>query len=251
MRVVGVVDLRNGCAVHARAGDRSRYEPVERIADAAIQPGDAVAIARVYRDRWGIDELYVADLDAIAGWTPQDRRVSELTALAAVWLDAGVASENRARRALTLGIARVIVGLETLTSWDALREITSAVGGARVAFSLDLRGGELMARGDIAREPVHVVASRAVTAGVGSLIVIDVTRVGTGLGLDLELIRRIRRESPATELLAGGGIRNLEDVCGLADAGCDGVLIATALHRDVLTASDVAVARRIGAESRR
>ena len=245
MRVVGVVDLRNGCAVHARAGDRSRYEPIERIADATIQPGDAVAVARAYRDRWGIDELYVADLDAIAGRTPQDRRVSELTALVPVWLDAGVASEDRARSALTLGIARVIVGLETLGSWDALREITSAVGGVRVAFSLDLRDGELMSCGDIAREPAHVAASRAVTAGVGSLIVIDVARVGTGVGLDLELIRRIRRESPVTELLAGGGIRNLDDMRGLADVGCDGVLIATALQRGALTAADVAVARTL------
>ena len=135
--------------------------------------------------------------------------------------------------------------LETLGSWDALREITSAVGGARVAFSLDLRDGELMSCGDIAREPAHVAASRAVTAGVGSLIVIDVARVGTGVGLDLELIRRIRRESPVTELLAGGGIRNLDDMRGLADVGCDGVLIATALQRGALTAADVAVARTL------
>src|SRR5438477_544609 len=100
MRVLGVIDLMHGCAVHARAGDREHYEPVRAVAGAVIDAGDPVALARAYRDRFGLDELYVADLDAILGGAPQGRRVSDLAAVADVWLDAGVSSVYSARHAL-------------------------------------------------------------------------------------------------------------------------------------------------------
>ena len=42
--------------------------------------------------------------------------------------------------------------------------------------------------------------------------------------------RRVRRAVPDVALLAGGGVRGPEDLQRLADAGCDGALVATALH---------------------
>ena len=60
MRVIGVLDLANGRAVHARGGVRRHYAPVEAVAGVPIDPGDALQVARIYVDRLGLDELYVA-----------------------------------------------------------------------------------------------------------------------------------------------------------------------------------------------
>src|SRR5690606_7074057 len=139
MRVIGVLDLAGGHAVHARRGERKRYLPVEAVAGSSITPSAALALARAYIDRFGLDELYAADLDAILRRTPQDVLAARLAAMGALWLDAGVASVEQARRALGLGAARVVVGLETLPSFGVLQDICTAIGGARVAFSLDLR----------------------------------------------------------------------------------------------------------------
>ena len=257
MRVIGVIDLLGGRAVHARAGHRESYAPVATIAGSRIEPGDALAVARAYMDRLGLTELYAADLDAIlgldeAGRTSQSTVVAAVAALGApLWLDAGVSTADHARHALALGAARVVVGLETLTSFDALAEICTAVGGGRVAFSLDLRNGEptvgTVVNGDIPRgEPAHLVAARAADAGADSVIVIDLARVGTGTGLDMGLIARVRSAAPGVTLLAGGGVRGLEDIAQLADAGCHGVLVATALHDGRLGVAEVAAARRLG-----
>ena len=140
MQVIGVVDVLGGQAVHACAGHRERYVPVESVAGFPIPRGDALALARAYVERLGLSELYAADLDAILGRIPQDAVAAQLAAVGPpLWLDAGVSSTAAALRAVGLSAARVIVGLETLPSFDMLRLICEAVGGDRVAFSLDLR----------------------------------------------------------------------------------------------------------------
>jgi phosphoribosylformimino-5-aminoimidazole carboxamide ribotide isomerase len=45
----------------------------------------------------------------------------------------------------------------------------------------------------------------------------------------------LREVLPGVMLLAGGGVRGPEDVTRLAEAGCDGVLVATALQDGRLT----------------
>jgi phosphoribosylformimino-5-aminoimidazole carboxamide ribotide isomerase len=246
MRVIGVVDLKGGRAVHARAGRRELYAPVAAVAGAAIEPpGDALALARRYLGELGVGELYVADLDAIAGGPPQRALVAALAALGApLWLDAGVATVEGAREALAAGAARVVVGLETLGSLDALADVCAAVGAGRVAFSLDLRDGVPLApAGSLApgTSPA-TIAARAAASGVGAIIVLDLARVGTGRGLDLALLAAVHAAAPGVALLAGGGVRGPDDLAALAAAGCDGALVATALHDGRLDARDVAAA---------
>lgn len=264
MRVVGVVDLLGDRAVHARGGQRNLYAPVVMVAGEAIAAGDAAAVARAYVDRLGLDDLYVADLTAIAtslkfARTPRKQLTVEPAAHertldgvnacgVSLWLDAGTASVDDARHAQHLGARHVVVGLETLPSWRVLEDICHAIGREHVAFSLDLRdGAPLSALGLVSsRTRPETVVELAADAGVASVIVLDLARVGTGAGPDLETIEEVRRAVPGVELLAGGGVRGPVDLVRLADAGCNGALVATALHDGRLGAADIAAARRRG-----
>jgi phosphoribosylformimino-5-aminoimidazole carboxamide ribotide isomerase len=219
MKTIGVIDLRGGVAVHARGGTRREYTPI----------GDAVDLARAYVERGGVGDIYVADLDAIDG--APDLASSTVRAVAAigapVWLDAGITSVERARAALDAGASRVVVGLETLTSFEALRAICDAAGSERVAFSLDLRDGAPLGIGR--GEDACALVDRAAAAGAGAVIVLDLARVGMRTGLDLDLLRRVRAVAPDVELIAGGGVRGDGDLKALEEAGCQGALVGTML----------------------
>src|SRR3989442_10767132 len=102
MRVIGVLDLLAGRAVHARAGRRDAYGPVQPAALPLGEAGNARALAQAYVERLGLTELYAADLDAIVGAAPQDTLVASLATVARLWLDAGVSSADRARDAVAL-----------------------------------------------------------------------------------------------------------------------------------------------------
>ena len=62
--LIPVIDLKDGGVVHARAGKRADYRPLETPFGLADDP---VAIARALLAVTDSPILYVADLDAIAG----------------------------------------------------------------------------------------------------------------------------------------------------------------------------------------
>lgn len=241
--------------MHARAGARDRYAPVQNAAGWPIDPGNARTLAEIYTDVLGISQIYAADLDGILHRRPQDEMTRGLASLSApLWLDAGVRSVDDARRAIALGVSRVIVGLETLPSFDLLSDICAAVGGDRVAFSLDLHDGQpLITNGARADDAARVgdaqtpeeIAALAAISGANTVIVIDLARVGTGRGIDAGLLSRIRSAVPGPSLVAGGGVRGWDDLVLVARTGCDAALVATALHTGAISAEQISEAEKL------
>jgi phosphoribosylformimino-5-aminoimidazole carboxamide ribotide isomerase len=241
MRVIPVIDLNGGVAVHAVRGDRERYRPLKsRIADGA----DPLDVARAVRDRLGLDELYVADLDAIAGGPGHLEVLGALAREARVMVDAGTATPAAVAPLLALGAARVIVGTESLPSVAAFRRLRAELPDAPLVLSLDLRAGAVLSpEGDLAgRDPADALA-RLCDAGVREAIVLDLTRVGSGSGPDVALIAELRSRVPEVDLLAGGGVRDAADLRALADAGAAGALVATALHSGAIGADELRALR--------
>jgi phosphoribosylformimino-5-aminoimidazole carboxamide ribotide isomerase len=237
MQLIGVIDVMAGRAVRARGGIRDRYAPVGTIGETAID-GDPLALARTYVDRFGLSTLYAADLDAIGGGPTNGAVIRGLAHVAPVWVDAGISSAESARHLIGLGAARAVIALETLKSFAALSAICTTVGGEQVAFSLDLRAGEpLTTSGLVLDESAESIAARAAGAGAEVIIVIDLARVGAATGPDFDLLARVRAAAPGARLFAGGGIRGVADLTRLAALGCDGALVASALHDGALSAS--------------
>jgi phosphoribosylformimino-5-aminoimidazole carboxamide ribotide isomerase len=65
--------------------------------------------------------------------------------------------------------------------------------------------------------------------GVSRVIVLDLTRVGSGEGVNEDFLKKVLK-TVAMDVYAGGGVRDLEDLVKLKDLGVSGVLVATALH---------------------
>jgi phosphoribosylformimino-5-aminoimidazole carboxamide ribotide isomerase len=237
IEVIPVLDISGGIAVHARGGVRDRYAPVESVLSPGA-PGDALAIARAYR-RLGARRCYVADLDAIRGRPAQLDLLSRLRGSAGfngpIMVDAGIATPEEASPVAADGHA-LVVGLENMRSLAAL---TALAWRWRVVFSIDLRDGEPIRRPELAGDPrthdIVALARAAAEADVAEVLLLDLARVGRETGPDVTQLQAVREVLPDAGLLVGGGVRNQEDLAMLAEAGCDGALVATALHRGVIT----------------
>jgi phosphoribosylformimino-5-aminoimidazole carboxamide ribotide isomerase len=237
MRVIPVIDLKGGVAVHAVRGDRERYRPLRsRIAEGS----DPVQLTRAVRERFGLDELYVADLDAIGGGPGSPDVVAALAREGRVMVDAGTAAATGVARLLELGVARVVIGTESLPSADAFRRLIAEVPDAPLVLSLDLRRGHLVSPYPALSgiDAVDALA-RFAEAGAREAIVLDLARVGSGEGPDVTLLGELHARFPDVELLAGGGVRDAADLRALAGAGASGALVATALHDGAIDAGEL------------
>lgn len=257
MLIIPVLDLSGGIAVHARAGDRSRYEPV-RSTLAPEAEGDPVVLLRAFRETLGATECYIADLDAIQGGAIQRSILRELAQFETrfagpLLVDAGTHQPGGSFEVLACGASEVVIGLESLRAFADLAAIVELAGPSRVVFSLDLRLGSPIlhpAMQDARGFPpdARSLAAQAVDAGVRSLLLLDVGRVGTGCGVDLGLLESLRRHFGSERLLAGGGVLTRRDLDRMRDAGCDAALVASAIHSGRIGAADVvALAEPVGA----
>ena len=243
MRVIPVIDLKDGIAVHAIGGNRDQYLPVR----SCIGSADPKELAEAF-SQLGLCEIYVADLDAIAGGEPQ---VNAYAAVAhsgvSLWLDSGIGDRPRAQHiaelTTQLNCGGVIAGLESVASLEVLAHILDVVGCDRLVFSLDMKHGLPYTSSPSWRDQSGLEIAHAVCAlGIRRFIVLDLADVGTGQGTStLKLCQQLRASAPkGTELVAGGGVRHAGDLQVLARAGCDGALVATALHDASITRDGLA-----------
>lgn len=229
MRVVAVLDLRGGKVVHGVAGHREVYRPIVSRLTNSVEP---IEVARALRSRLLRNELYLADLDAIAGADPN---LSVCTALQrdgfTLWVDAGIRSAEKVPPLINVGVERIVVGLETVAGPDVLSEICAA-HGERVVFSLDLRDGQPLGQLESWQGcDAWTIACQAVEIGVSRLLVLDLARVGVGGGTGTEdLLVQLAARFPGLELSAGGGIRGRADLERLRACGVKAALVASALH---------------------
>jgi phosphoribosylformimino-5-aminoimidazole carboxamide ribotide isomerase len=230
-RVIPVLDVKDGLAVHAVAGQRSHYRPVRSLLHPSAGP---LELARACRDVLGFHELYLADLDAIAGHKRNHALYSELTGLdLKVWIDAGIRSENDLHGLVENPRITIVVGLETIRGASDLEAILRRAGEERVVFSLDLFAGSPRVSADavwISAYPDEL-ACQLVDLGVRRLLLLELSRVGTGSGTGTgSLQSRLRARHPELEISVGGGISGLEGIHTVRDQGAAAVLIGSALH---------------------
>jgi phosphoribosylformimino-5-aminoimidazole carboxamide ribotide isomerase len=242
MAILPVLDLLGGQVVRGVGGRRHEYRP---IVSKLVDSSDPLLVAEAMRERFGLSEFYVADLDAIQGQKPQFKLIRKLQANAFdLWIDAGITSAFGVALAIlpTSTRPRVIVGLESIEGPDALTAINRKHPIDQIVFSLDLKNGMPLGNATAWRtEDPWLIACRVVEMGVKSLIVLDLARVGEGTGIGTEAIcERLKREFPYVQLTAGGGVRGINDVLRLHSIGVDYVLVASALHDGRITPENVA-----------
>jgi phosphoribosylformimino-5-aminoimidazole carboxamide ribotide isomerase len=238
LKVIPVIDILNGEVVHAVRGKRKEYKPLQSVLTTSTSPA---AVAKTFREL-GFSELYVADLDAIVECTDTFQQLKQIADESGLKLmvDAGVTSVARAQKLLESGVEKLVVGTETLGSRGFVAEAARRFGGGRVVLSLDMRGeAVVVGAGFNGCTEAMCLLREFADAGVSQFIVLDLLRVGSGEGVNLDFLRRVRTELPAVEVYVGGGVRGVADLLELKKLGVAGALVATALHKGKISVKDL------------
>lgn len=249
--VIPVLDLMIGQIVLAQGGNRDRYLPVE---SRLIKSSDPVAVARAMFQQTGCDCLYLADIDSFSGAMPNWNVYRDLLETGfGLWVDADWLSGDRylqiADRIERPERFKVIVSSETMQTDDQFEVFDRLLQlGMQTVFSLDKKGEHVIVRptSSLDDDPLALI-EKAWDAGVRDLIVLDLSLVGT-LGADdrkrhrtetQAMIEKINQCYSGATIISGGGVATANDVQMWLDAGCDHVLVASAIHDCRLTPDEI------------
>jgi phosphoribosylformimino-5-aminoimidazole carboxamide ribotide isomerase len=212
MHLVLAMDLRQNLVVHGKSGLRETYKPLTWGCSPTADPvGFVEAIAPKF--------IYIADLDRIEGTGSHDALIRDCARLVeCCYVDRGARSPSD----MLEGEHIVnIVGTET-----GGNDLSAYHGGF---LSIDIKEGKVIPSG---KNPVEIL-TLAQDWNFSGCILLNVSAVGTGSGLDPTLLGKIR-DAYAGQLFYGGGVATVEDLACLERAGFDGAIIATALHRGII-----------------
>jgi phosphoribosylformimino-5-aminoimidazole carboxamide ribotide isomerase len=220
------IDLKGGKCVRLHQGD---------MAQATVYGDDPVAMAWRWEAEGG-EWLHVVDLDgAIAGRPEQLGVVAEICSELAipVELGGGLRREDHARAALAVGVTRVVLGTVALED-PALVERLCREFPDRVVVALDARGGKVAVKGWTETTAILAVdAARGLAdRGVAAILFTDISRDGTGRGVNVEATARLA-DGLGIPVIASGGVASIDDVRrvkAVEARGVEGVVVGRALY---------------------
>lgn len=183
-------------------------------------------IGKFHHD-YGLQQLYVADLDAIMSGGTGNLSILQTIAHTfpdlTLWIDGGFSSPAAVHKLRSEIPFRPVIGSEC---WQF-----------REPFSLDQAILSIDSVDDELRDPSGITADRE--RRPDTLILMNLARVGSLQGPDMARLVRWQAIAPDAALYMAGGVRNRTDLEQLERAGAAGVLLASALHNGNLSTADL------------
>ena len=208
------IDLMNGRIVQLQQGERLAFETDD--IDAWITRFSTFSIVQLI------------DLDAAMGRGSNGALVERICRALPCQVGGGVRTLDAARARLDAGARRVIVGSALFDSQgvaiDRAAAFAEALGTERFIAAVDSRGGQIVIHGWKTPVPVRAVdAVRTLTPYAGAFLATLVDGEGMLGGLDRAAARELRAATDR-QLIAAGGIRDMEEVNALDGEGIDSVV---------------------------
>lgn len=238
MIIFPAIDLHEGKCVRLYKGD---YATAHKVAE------DAVVTALSFKSA-GAEMIHMVDLNGAKSGKRVNgeiiRRVIAETGMR-VQIGGGVRSMADAEELDGMGVYRFIIGSAAVYEPEFVRSAVSRYGTERVAVSLDCNDGVVMTDGWTKSSGRNYLEFAKTLEGVGlkTIIFTDIEMDGTLSGPSMSALKRLM-ETVGCDIIASGGVGNIEDVWSLRELGVSGAIIGKAIYTgDVELSKAIALAR--------
>ncbi|WP_459993134.1 HisA/HisF-related TIM barrel protein [Methylosoma difficile] len=223
MKVIPVLDLKDGVVVHARCGNRALYQPINTPLCASA---DVFLVLAAFLELYPFDTFYLADLNAITGQGDHRALISEVLAKfpgITFWVDCGY-QRYQAHPTNYLPV----LGSECFSNTQ-LSELAEFKN--QFVLSLDFGNDVALGAADLFTDCRHWPET---------VIIMTLARVGSHQGADCEKLATYCQAYPNKKFVAAGGVRNIEDLLALKKIGVKHALLASALHSGAVKSDEIA-----------
>lgn len=224
MEIIPAIDLRNQQSVRLYQGD---FDQTTLIAQDPLKQAKQIEAA-------GLKRLHLVDLDGAKSGRPVNRElIKQICAETSLKVEVGGGIRTLAQinGYLTSGVSRVILGSAALTDPKLVQEAVNQFGNDQVVVGIDGKDGKVAISGWLEESNVsmNTLMTSMVAVGVVNFVVTDITKDGTLSGPNVDLLGKLQKAFPTTEVIASGGVTTVADLEKLADAGIKSAIVGRAM----------------------
>ena len=227
MKVIPAIDLMNGQVVRLYRGD-----PKQK----TVYSNDPIKIAKKWEAN-GADMLHIVDLDATLGIGSNLGIIKNI--LKEITIPVEVAGGLR-DESLILDVIkisnRIVIGTLAFKNKELLKKLLLSLGSEKIVISVDHMDGEIVIHGWQDKTGIKLVDSikEFLEIGFTEFLLTNVSKDGTMEGPDLEFLEQACNLENAN-IIASGGISNVNDVNNVKEKNAFGVILGKALYENKIT----------------
>lgn len=229
MRIIPAIDIINGKCVRLSKGDYSTSK---------VYHESPLEVAKEIEAN-GIQYLHLVDLDGAKAQHIVNHHILESickNTQLKIDFGGGLKSDDDVRIAFECGAQQITGGSIAVKNPDVFVSWIKKYGSKRIILGADSKDRKISTQGWLETTDLDVITfiSQYKLQGIEYAICTDIEKDGMLQGSAEELYTEIILKT-GIQLIASGGIRNLNDLYSLKKIGCEGAIIGKALYEGNIT----------------
>src|SRR5882724_8948568 len=234
MIIIPAIDIIDGKCVRLTKGDYAQKK---------IYNENPVEVAKEF-EAAGIQRLHIVDLDGAKAGKIINLNVLENIANAtslAIDFGGGVKNMTDVGNIFNAGAAMVTIGSLAVKHPELLEEWLMEFSPEHFLIGADVLDEKIKISGWLEDSGINIFnfIGRMISLGATNIFCTDISKDGVMQGPSIELYKRVIAEHPEINLIASGGVSNIEDVKQLKAIGCSGAIIGKAIYEGKVSLKDL------------
>lgn len=223
MVIIPAIDIIDGKAVRLYQGDYNKKDNMQ---------GEVLDIAKSFKEA-GAKLIHLVDLDG----AKEGKLVNKDLILKVVndlnidvEVGGGIRTFEDIKALIDGGVKRVILGTVAIENKDLLRKVVEEFK-EKIAVAIDFKDGFIHTKGWLNKSEIYYkdLIKELEVIGVKNIIVTDITKDGTLLGPNIEIMKELS-EFTSIDITSSGGIKNLENIIELNKLNIYGCIVGKAIY---------------------
>ncbi len=233
MKIIPAIDIIDGKCVRLSKGDYNTKK---------IYNENPLEIAKEFED-FGIKFLHLVDLDGAKAKHIVNQKVLENLAKNTnfhIDFGGGIKSENDVELAFNSGAKQITIGSIAVQNPEFCFGLIEKYGSEKIILGADCLDRKIKTSGWLEESDLDVVdfIKKYQEKGIKNVICTDISKDGMLQGASSELYEEIL-ENTDIQLIASGGISNIEDLKLMKKIGCFGTILGKAIYEGRISLEDL------------
>ncbi len=234
IEIIPAIDLIDGKCVRLSQGD---FESKK------VYSENPLSIAKSFEDA-GVKRLHIVDLDGAKNGKIMNQSVLESIASNTnliIDMGGGVRTEQDVNLLLNSGAKYVSVGSIAYKNPGLFASWLNQFGANSFLLGADVKEEKVAVHGWLENTDLSVLdfIETNTKLGINNIFCTDIATDGMLSGPSIDLYKKILQQFPSINLIASGGVSNMNDVHALNEIGCHGVIVGKAIYEERISMNEI------------